>query len=121
MRSRYSAHVLADKAYLAETWHPDFRPADLANDDRIKWIGLEVISSQQHDRQASIEFEARYISDGRVEALHEKSAFVSDQGRWLYTSGEMLAATFESWKPGRNASCPCGSGKKFKRCCAPER
>jgi SEC-C motif len=23
----------------------------------------------------------------------------------------------DSVKPGRNASCPCGSGKKFKRCC----
>jgi len=20
-------------------------------------------------------------------------------------------------KPGRNAQCPCGSGKKFKKCC----
>ena len=23
--------------------------------------------------------------------------------------------------PGRNASCPCGSWKKFKRCCSPRR
>ncbi|MED5294531.1 MAG: SEC-C metal-binding domain-containing protein [Pseudomonadota bacterium] len=21
-------------------------------------------------------------------------------------------------KPGRNDSCPCGSGRKFKQCCA---
>ena len=21
-------------------------------------------------------------------------------------------------KPGRNSACPCGSGKKFKQCCA---
>lgn len=21
--------------------------------------------------------------------------------------------------PGRNAACPCGSGRKFKRCCLP--
>lgn len=20
-------------------------------------------------------------------------------------------------KPGRNSTCPCGSGKKFKKCC----
>ena len=23
-------------------------------------------------------------------------------------------------KPGRNDSCPCGSGKKYKRCCMPK-
>jgi uncharacterized protein YecA (UPF0149 family) len=22
-------------------------------------------------------------------------------------------------KPGRNDSCPCGSGLKYKKCCAP--
>ncbi|MGC2251888.1 MAG: SPASM domain-containing protein, partial [Acidobacteriaceae bacterium] len=27
------------------------------------------------------------------------------------------AAAVESGKPGRNDPCPCGSGKKFKRCC----
>ncbi|MGH9251102.1 MAG: SEC-C metal-binding domain-containing protein [Acidimicrobiales bacterium] len=24
-------------------------------------------------------------------------------------------------RPGRNDRCPCGSGKKFKRCCGPDR
>lgn len=26
-----------------------------------------------------------------------------------------------SWKVGRNDPCPCGSGKKFKKCCLPKR
>lgn len=26
-----------------------------------------------------------------------------------------------SWKAGRNDPCPCGSGKKFKKCCLPKR
>ncbi|MCJ7610645.1 MAG: SEC-C domain-containing protein, partial [Candidatus Aminicenantes bacterium] len=25
-----------------------------------------------------------------------------------------------SQKPGRNDPCPCGSGKKYKRCCGPK-
>lgn len=29
---------------------------------------------------------------------------------------KLVAHTFE--KPGRNATCPCGSGKKYKHCCA---
>jgi uncharacterized protein len=34
----------------------------------------------------------------------------------------LLASTFrrESPKPGRNDPCPCGSGKKFKKCCGAE-
>ena len=27
----------------------------------------------------------------------------------------------EKQKPGRNAPCPCGSGKKYKKCCYPDR
>ncbi|MCZ2154947.1 MAG: SEC-C domain-containing protein [Bryobacterales bacterium] len=31
----------------------------------------------------------------------------------------MLAATYQRAHPkvGRNDPCPCGSGKKFKKCC----
>ena len=65
-----------------------------------------------------VEFEARLLVDGRVEAMHENSNFVRQQGRWLYTDGETLAPSLAPWKPGRNEPCPCGSGKKFKRCCA---
>ncbi|MCP4470781.1 MAG: hypothetical protein GY815_08865 [Gammaproteobacteria bacterium] len=50
--------------------------------------------------------------------MHERSDFGFRQGRWFYTSGEQLAASFVPWKPGRNRDCPCGSGRKFKRCCA---
>jgi len=30
-----------------------------------------------------------------------------------------MPASF-SVKPGRNVPCPCGSGKKYKRCCLPK-
>ena len=40
MRSRYSAYVLGNEAYLLATWHPDTRPAvlDLADDAPVKWL-----------------------------------------------------------------------------------
>ncbi len=118
MRSRYSAYVLDDVAYLSQTWHPDFRPRELTIDPDIRFIGLTVIASDQQDRQATVEFEARLLASGQVQAMHEKSAFVKKEGKWLYTTGEMLMPGFQPWKPGRNETCPCGSGKKFKRCCA---
>ena len=33
------------------------------------------------------------------------------------TDGRPVAAQPASQKPGRNELCPCGSNKKFKRCC----
>ena len=117
MRSRYSAFVRRDLDYLELSWHPDFRPANLEIDESIRWLGLEVISSDRRDERARVEFEARFLRDGRVDAIHENSRFVREQGRWLYTDGEIQAPTFTPCKPGRNEFCPCGSGKKFKRCC----
>ena len=117
MRSRYSAYVLQDRDYLEQSWHSDHRPQDLILDDGIRWIGLEVIDFRQQEDQATVEFEARLLVTGKVDAVHENSRFVKLQGRWLYTSGDMLLPTFQSWSPGRNEACPCGSGKKFKRCC----
>ena len=117
MRSRYSAYVLRDRDYLEKTWHSKHRPQDLTLDDAIGWIGLQIIDFQQHADQATVEFEARLLVAGKVDAMHENSRFVKLQGCWLYTSGDMLLPTFQSWSPGRNETCPCGSGKKFKRCC----
>jgi SEC-C motif-containing protein len=117
MRSRYSAYVLHDRDYLVQTWHSDHRPQDLILDDGIRWIGLEVIGFRQQEDQATVEFEARLLVAGRVDAVHENSRFVKQQGRWLYTSGDLLLPGFQPWSPGRNEACPCASGKKFKRCC----
>jgi SEC-C motif-containing protein len=118
MRSRYSAYVLHQADYLAATWHADFRSASLALDDVVTWLRLDVLNSAHTGDCANVEFEARCLVDGRVEALHELSRFVFAGGRWLYTDGDLLKPSFVPWKPGRNEPCPCGSGAKFKRCCA---
>jgi SEC-C motif-containing protein len=118
MRSRYCAYALGDGEYLSRTWHPDFRSRGLTLDPDIRWLGLEIIASEQQGRQATVEFEARLLVNGQVQAMREKSNFTENDGRWTYTTGEMLAPGFKPWKPRRNESCPCGSGKKFKRCCA---
>ena len=117
MRSRYSAHVLGDLGYLEQTWHPDYRPSPLRLEDGLKWLGLEVLGSGESGDQAWVEFEARFLANGRLDALRERSRFRRVDGRWLYTDGERRPPGFRSRKPGRNEACPCGSGAKFKRCC----
>ena len=117
MRSRYSAYALRQTDYLLQTWQREFRPAGLTFDDSVKWIGLRIVSSRESGDSGRIEFEARLLARGWVDALHEMSHFVREQGLWLYTRGEIMPASFAAFKPGRNEPCPCGSGKKFKRCC----
>ncbi len=117
MRSRYTAHALALRDYLLETWHPDFRPLQLQLDAQIRWIGLEIIASEQSTTKAIVEFEASLLTHGEVQQMRERSDFVLQQGRWLYTRGEQLVARSSPWKPGRNQQCPCGSANKYKRCC----
>jgi SEC-C motif-containing protein len=91
MRSRYSAYVLGDEAYLLATWHPDTRPAslDLDQEPPAKWLGLAVKRHEDEgDGRAVVEFVARYKIGGRAHRLHETSRFVLEQGRWWYLDGD---------------------------------
>ena len=50
---------------------------------------------------------------------HERSRFRREDGRWYYVSGENVrpSPTRRAATAGRNDPCPCGSGRKFKKCC----
>lgn len=94
MRSRYSAYVLGNEAYLLATWHPDTRPAvlDLADDAPVKWLGLDVLAcqaGQPGDAQGTVHFVARYKVNGRARRLCEHSRFICQDGRWLYVDGHV--------------------------------
>ncbi len=117
MRSRYTAYTLQNMAYIRETWHQDYCPATLQAHPDQRWLGLRVLDFVDDDDRATVCFEARYLSAGRVDGIHESSRFIRQAGRWWYTDGELLPLSFVPWKPGRNEDCPCGSGRKFKRCC----
>lgn len=117
MRSRYSAFALGNRDYLLATWHPSTRPAFL---DRSgpRWLGLEVQAVAQgtaDDTAGQVTFTARYQADGRIGELRERSRFVREGGRWFYLDGD--PAEPAAVRIGRNDPCPCGSGRKYKRCC----
>ena len=46
MRSRYSAFVLCNEAYLLGTWHPRTRPASIAFEPSQKWLGLRILEAR---------------------------------------------------------------------------
>lgn len=90
MRSRYSAFVRGDEAYLLASWHPTTRPAALDLDAAQRWLGLEV---KRHEitgaDSALVEFVARSRQGGgRAQRLHEISRFVREDGRWFYVDGD---------------------------------
>ncbi|MFM4942348.1 YchJ family protein [Aeromonas bivalvium] len=122
MRSRYSAFVLGLGEYLVQSWHPDYlgdlTAAELSR-QQTRWAGLEILATQggeASDEEGEVEFKAWFAEQGQHHCLHERSRFVRLAGRWVYTDGEQFAVDPRPL-PGRNDPCPCGSGKKFKKCC----
>jgi SEC-C motif-containing protein len=90
MRSRYTAFVLEDAAYLLATWHASKRPGQLTFDPGTRWLGLDVRSHRRVDAgHAEVEFVARSRLAGRASRLHERSRFVCEHARWFYVDGEL--------------------------------
>jgi SEC-C motif-containing protein len=128
MRSRYTAYTLQDIDYLESTLHgAELR--DFDKDATAKWardstwLGLEIVNTSagsSDDKDGTVEFKARYERDGVVQEHHEVSLFRKVDGRWLYSGGKAVGPVqFKRAVPktGRNEPCPCGSGRKYKKCC----
>ena len=94
MRSRYSAFVLGDAAYLLATWHQSTRPRSLELDDAVRWTGLDVLGTTGGSllaAEGTVEFRASYVIGQRPGAQHENSRFVRDGGQWRYLDGLSLS------------------------------
>ncbi|MGZ4958915.1 MAG: YchJ family protein [Methylomonas sp.] len=123
MRSRFSAYARRDVDYLLASWDPGKRPATIDfSKETAEWQKLEIIGTKKggsKDNKGIVDFKAYYTQDGEDYFMHEISRFVKLGPRWLYLDGVVKAAGKVSTTSdtGKNAPCPCGSGKKFKRCC----
>ncbi|MFP5021731.1 YchJ family protein [Pseudonocardia phyllosphaerae] len=88
MRSRYTAFVRGDAAYLRSSWHPSTRPRKLRLEPGSVWTGLEIVGRSGgalFDTDGVVEFRAHRV-DG---VLRERSRFVKEDGRWLYLDGDV--------------------------------
>ena len=129
MRSRYSAFTKGDIDYLYETLSPDQRSdfnraatSDWAN--KSEWRGLDIVETEQGlegDSVGKVTFVAHFTRDGKPLTHKEKSLFRRDSAKGVWFFAEELslkgAPVVLGPQPGRNDPCPCGSGKKFKKCC----
>jgi SEC-C motif domain protein len=86
MRSRYTAFVIGDAAYLLATWHPSTRPEHLELDPDIRWRSLEIVRTERGgplEREGVVEFAARYTAGGERGVQRETSRFLRED-RWRY-------------------------------------
>lgn len=96
MRSRYSAFVRGNAAYLQATWHASTRPATLDLEPGVQWLGLQVRQHRVLDEaHAEVEFVARSrAGGGPAQRLHERSRFVREpdgaRQRWFYVDGVLF-------------------------------
>ena len=107
MQSRYDAFTRMDGKYLSDTTTQDIS-TDMSAYKNIVWLKLDILDAYEN----RVEFKAYFKEDGRVQVLHENSRFVEVDGVWKYADGELFNTQIQ-----RNESCPCGSGKKYKKCC----
>jgi SEC-C motif-containing protein len=129
LRSRYSAFVKNQIQYIVDTIHPEKRKGfDVQSIEKwareSQWLRLEILDTEaggEKDSDGKVEFIAHYIENGKEAEHHERAQFKKADDRWYFFDGSApTAAPFVRPTPkiGRNDPCPCGSGKKFKKCCS---
>ncbi|MBN8536344.1 MAG: YchJ family protein [Deltaproteobacteria bacterium] len=138
MRSRYTAYTKGLIDYIKETLAPesqkDFHPTKAKKWAlESEWLGLKILNAtgSKTDKKGTVEFIASYKEGATHYDHHETSQFrKNENGHWRFVSGtsttdrskenptpKIQTQIRESSKIGRNDACPCGSGKKYKKCC----
>ncbi|KFI22943.1 YchJ family protein [Nitrosococcus oceani] len=123
MRTRFTAFAMENEAYILETWEPAKRPLRVNFPKKgTQWKRLEIVEKKKggsQDTKGIVEFKAYYLLEGEEYAVNEISRFRKGQGRWYYLDGAVksIAKVGQQTNRGKNAPCPCSSGKKYKRCC----
>ena len=92
MRSRYSAFVLANGNFLMESHHsktrkPKEKKAIITWAKSVNWIKLEIIETclgLENNTNGTVTYNAYFYEHGKVDVIHEKSAFLKENNHWKY-------------------------------------
>ena len=128
MRARYTAYATEHIPFLRDSAVKAVRDefdekASTAWSRAARWHSLEIIRTEKggpDDTTGVVEFRATYTANGEFCNHHEVSTFVKEPDGWKFEDGELVGETpivREEPRVGRNDPCPCGSGKKYKKCC----
>ena len=127
MRSRYSAYATGNAEYIFKTTHPEHQKTLKISaikewSEENSWERLaivETVKGKGNDQSGIVEFKAFYRdSNGSQQIHHERSEFHKLDNRWYYTTHLPIQEQASgNTTISRNDPCPCGSGKKYKKCC----
>lgn len=130
LRSRYTAFVRGDVDYIVHTHHS--RTRDQIKREEVEewsknsqWLGLKILqkeAGEAGDEKGAIAFHAQYQDRASEKPTDhfEYALFEKEGGEWRFADAHPLKTgpvRREEPKIGRNDPCPCGSGKKHKKCC----
>jgi len=124
LEARYKAFTKADVDFIVESCHPDVR--DKQDREEIeawarnsKWLGLDIEEATEEGDTGFVTFTCRYEDRGREVVHKEIAEFRKHEDKWYYYNSRTPSSTVRREEPkvGRNDPCPCGSGKKYKKCC----
>ena len=122
MRSRFVAFGLGDFDYIEQTQIEPL-PPEVRQRQAPEWEKLEIVS--EHDggpghETGVVEFVAYYKLAHGPRLHRESSRFIRVNGEWRYLDGDIVDEDnneVATTKISPTQPCPCGSGRKFGRCC----
>ena len=128
MRARYTAYTRVATDFLHDSIHPDHRDQHDAQSVRAwaeesQWHGLEIIATEDggpDDEAGLVEFACEFTREEERHRHHERARFARVEGDWFFVDGERVKQqpfVRDEPKRRRNEPCPCGSGRKYKKCC----
>jgi uncharacterized protein len=108
--------------FAVETWAEDWAPPrDKETREMLESALGAIVALTLHDRAAPsvsmvTEDGPPSVSDDRLHALEDAIWAVYDLRQLWKSLGPRVEAVRKEPEPGRNDPCPCGSGKKYKKC-----
>lgn len=128
MRARYSAYAKTEVKFILTSTANEKREecdekAIRSWSEHSTWHKLEILGTEkgcQNDTEGVVEFIAHFSENGVRKTYHEKGIFKKVNDDWRYVDGEIQKPkpfVRTEQKVLRNNTCPCGSGKKYKKCC----
>ena len=128
MRARYAAYAMGNIDYVERTCVQELRKEFNRLDaerysEEAEWLGLNilrVVDGEVEDQTGQVEFRIQYKHKGQKLTQHELADFRRVDGEWFYSNYEInpkSAPVVHGERAGRNDPCPCGSEKKYKKCC----
>ncbi|MCD7904869.1 MAG: SEC-C domain-containing protein [Clostridiales bacterium] len=115
-----SVKELAEKFDMTPVYFAGF--ADGINEALNEKVNLEDFT-EESEIDISFDFEALYkkMVEYKAESLYSlpqwENIFTREQLDVFYKEQKHSKTVVKEKKIGRNDPCPCGSGKKYKKCC----